>query len=153
MTKVNTPYGELEESRLEEFCKVAGWKLKDNQWKIVSEEVEHWQIVNSTSESEKNKWKKKSGQLAIRDLNFQFAIAKTKNSAKGAKENSIVSINDVEKAIDYASEKLIDYQGNPIYLPEFLATKSGNYETDTKPPKLYSKILEETEKNIETLIT
>ena len=147
--KINTPYGEIEEQDLSEFCRVAGYRHNQGKWTVLTEEVESWKIVNPVSQSEKNKWQKKPQQLTIRDLNFQYAIIKTKRFAKGAKENTIVLESDVLTAINYAREKLMDYQGKPVYLPEELAKKGGYYENENKPAKLYSTILEETQQNLE----
>jgi hypothetical protein len=147
MPKIMTPYGHIEYFHLDDFLRIAGYKIVNGQWVQLRDELEAWCIVNSASMSDSHKWKRQKTKLPFRDLNFQYAIAKTRiiYEENGKKKQR----NDVTKAMHYAREKLLDYSGKPIYLPGLLAKENakiagGYYDPDTRP-KLYTAILKDAE--------
>lgn len=130
---IKTLYGHILDSKLKEFCDVAGHELESGEWKIISDEVDYWQLSEAHSTVTERKWKKRPGFLPIRDFNFQYAMYQFKHS-----DDQVLS------AMKYAKEKLFNPQGHPAYLPELLAEKADPMRDQTqKPPKGYGKILQE----------
>lgn len=139
---MKTLYGEIIDVYFEEFCWIAGHKYTDNQFTLIADEVEYWQLINAGSNSDVNKWKKKKGWLTIRDFNFEYALYKTGQFVNGANGEQVKTYN-LEAALKYAKEKLF-IGGKPVYLPEYLAGKANIMSDDSKkPPKSYSQILHE----------
>ena len=124
---VKIPYGHIDVGLIEKFCELAGWRYgyDEEEWTVLTENVEYWKLVNPASIDKSKRWAKVYGELPIRDLNFQYAY--------------YLSDCDVEKALEYIEEKLIDEQGQPVYLPDRLAMKAG-LSTEIKPPG-YSRII------------
>ena len=84
---------------------------ESKEYSLVQDVIEHWHLnKNDERKGNEKKWYRKKGPLTVRFFNFQYAMKKTKT---------------IEDAIDYARLKLFDYQMNPIYLPDLLATKAG----------------------------
>lgn len=145
---ITTPYGEIEEGLLEDFCRIAGYRYTNNEFIVLKEEIDYWQLTNPSSTVEEKKWSKKPGWLPVRDYNFEYALYETACYKKMAMaiDNSKVKTKafDIKAALIFASEKLFDSSGKPVYLPEILASKhDAFYDPKTKPPKSYNKILAE----------
>lgn len=137
---INTIYGLIEPELVEKFKRIAGHEYIDeyNDWKLLSDEIEYWQLVNSGSSVEEKKWGKKIGWLPVRDLNFQYALLKTVTETKDASGKKVI-VYDIPAAIRYAEQRLF-LNGKPVYLPEKLS--EGLFE-DGQKPKSYNKILTE----------
>jgi len=144
-----TPYGPIEHYKLNDFMRIAGYKIKDKQWIQTKDLLENWSLANQGSANEKTRWQKRKTALPFRDLNFQYALLKTKKTI--TESGKLKQINDVESAMSFASSKLIDNWGKPIYLPSLLAQESaranGEYYNSEARPKLYSSILTELEES------
>lgn len=125
---ISTIYGNIQEERLKEFQDVSGNVLRNGEWVLISEQVEHYQLENGGSSVDAKKWKKKEGKIPIRDLNFQYAYWKTDCH--------------LPAAIAYAKEKLFS-NGTPVYLPDVIMYKSGAGIDPEKKPKGYSLLIEQ----------
>lgn len=146
MTKINTPYGEINTVNYHDFLRTAGYKVVNKRWVLLLDALESWVVVNpALSQFDSKRYKQKLQRLPFRDLNFQYAIAKTKKiiTDNGVKKQ----VNDVDGAIVYARAKLFDHSGKPVYLPGMLASlncqEAGEYYDPTVRPKLYSMVLAE----------
>lgn len=134
-----TPYGEVPTVKLQEFLEIAGYILReDGEYALVSEPVKYWQLVNPSATAENKRFQKKLGNLSIRDLNFQYALKRTKKLAHTPSGKEVL-VNDVLKAMKYAKENLFDANNNPVYLPDELAIKQEIDPADR--PYSYSKLL------------
>ena len=125
-------YGEIKTTSLERFCRVAGHKLVEGNWTLLSDEVEYWHLTSPNSPSPEKKWTKKLGFLPIRDLNFQYALRQAFTTVTSARGEQVLT-EDVDEAVEYAERKLFE-GGKPVYLPDKLAEKAADgAKTDGKP--------------------
>ena len=144
---VRTPHGDLPANLLTEYMRASGNVYRDNDWVIQYDYMEYFQLVDPASRDDGKKWKKKLGNLTARDYNFTYAACKT---AK------IITTEDGRRAIEYDPVAALRYvknkllrDGKPVYLPEMLAAfQDPTRDTDEKPPKSYSKILDEVEQEL-----
>lgn len=136
--KISTLYGPLDECFYKEFSRVSGhkWDSEVRDWVLITDRVDHWQLLNPSSPIESKRYIKKEGFLPIRDLNFQYSILKTQKIVNGEKTT------DLESAINYARIKLFSIEGQPLYLPDLLAEKNG--KDSSEKHFNYNKILEVT---------
>lgn len=125
--KITTPYGQMSEKLLGQFCKISGYSYepKMKNWTVLKEELDFWQLQNSSALTEGNKWKKKKGWLTVRDFNFAYCFYKEKGN--------------FEKALNLAKETMFGFDGKPVYLPDELARQMG--ADIEKKPVSYNKIL------------
>lgn len=124
----NSIYGLVPFDKLNEFCEITGnsWHSDTKTWSLKPDRLDYFQLDNPTSTVESKRWKRKSGELPFRHLNFQYALK--------------VNQNDIVKALEFAKRELFDYQGKPIYLHDYLCKRAGKYTDERQPDYSYSKM-------------
>lgn len=121
-------YGKVPANLYEDFCKYAGhrWNSDTKTWSLTVDQIEYFQLEAPTSTVQSKRYRRKLGELPIRDLNFQYAL-KIKNK-------------DALKALEFVKRELFDYQDKPIYLHDYLCKRAGKFTDERQPDYSYSKM-------------
>lgn len=111
----NTPIGRLASDLINEVKGVAGfeWDKEYKDWVLISNKCTGKRVnPNGNRKANEDHLIKSDMWLPLRYYNFLYALHQC--------------AGDIKKTIKYAKEKLEELDGEPVYLPDLLAIKTGD---------------------------